>query len=296
MRMKTAMRRPRAVTCTLHALCLALVVGDTLRKGAWLDQTKHTRTFGRSHAPVYYRQTTVQWLINLLNQRATRSMDIYEFGVYTGDRMRDFAKRVVGFGHLWGFDSFTGIPNGMQEWIPHASWQAGGMSASDALKVWNEKALFEKLRQHIKYDNLSFVAGFYNESLTDELATQRHFQPALLVHLDCNLYVSTLQAMRWLLRYRLLLPSTIVRYDDWPGNMTRMSWQQQIAYWRKKGREPPPDPVWGQMRAHVEVTDEFRVEWRRLGRNAFEAVSIGVTAQPAISPEATAHCRFPPCF
>ena len=85
-----------------------------------------------------------------------------------------------------------------------------------------------------------FVKGYFNDSLTDELVRRRRFQPALFVDLDCDLYISTIQAcdlrpcppqpppltlltmsplrsqaLRWLLRHRLIVPSTIVRYDDW---------------------------------------------------------------------------------
>ena len=48
-------------------------------------------------------------LVRLANARANRNHDVYA-GVYTGGSMSGMAKRLKGFGHLWGFDSFTGLP------------------------------------------------------------------------------------------------------------------------------------------------------------------------------------------
>ena len=76
---------------------------------------------GKGRAPVYFNQRTEGWLVSLVNDRASRSLDVYEFGVYTGDRMADFARRMRGFGHLWGFDSFTGFPD-----EPSGVWQVRG--------------------------------------------------------------------------------------------------------------------------------------------------------------------------
>ena len=150
------------------------------------------------------------------------------------------------------------------------------------------------LRRRIGYQNLTLVPGYFNESLTPQLSMQHHFQPALLVHMDCNMYISTLQAMRWVLQNRILVPSSYLRYDDWPGNLTKDTSQQLIRKWQKLGL--PLSGYWGQMKAHVEVSDEFRVSWRRINRNVFELVSVGGAIDHAISPQAVARCQYPPCF
>ena len=265
------------------------------RKGSWLQGDHQSHGFSRDGANVDYGQRTEKWLLNLLNARASRNRDIYEFGVYTGRRMKDWAALVHGFGHLWGFDSFSGFPDEAPgNAVPSKNWREGGDSAADALRMWNESALFGHLRRRIGYQNLTFIPGYFNESLTRELRTQHHFQPALLVHMDCNMYISTKQAMRWVLQNRILVPSSYLRYDDWPGNLTKHASQKVIRKWQERGL--PLSGYWGQMKAHVEVSDEFRVSWKRINRNIFELVGVGGAVEHAISPQAVAGCQFPPCF
>ena len=58
------------------------------------------------------------------------------------------------------------------------------------------------------------VAGFYDRSLTAELATTRGMRPALYVDIDCDLYSSTVIVLTWLFENRLIRKGTILGYDD----------------------------------------------------------------------------------
>ena len=53
--------------------------------------------------------------IRMVNAASSPSLDVFEFGVYTGSRMREFGQRLHGFGRMWGFDSFTGFPEESRE-------------------------------------------------------------------------------------------------------------------------------------------------------------------------------------
>ena len=78
-----------------------------------------------------------------------------------------------------------------------------------------------------------------------------------LVDLDCDLYSSTMDALSWLMRHRLLVPTTIVRYDDW-GN-TAAAGSPQAA-------------------AHAHASKRWGLEWRPLGGTrsgrAFQLLSL----------------------
>jgi hypothetical protein len=43
-----------------------------------------------------------------VNSLASPKRDVYEFGVFTGSRLVEFAHTFAGFGNMWGFDSFIG--------------------------------------------------------------------------------------------------------------------------------------------------------------------------------------------
>ncbi len=57
------------------------------------------------------------------------------------------------------------------------------------------------------------VPGFYNESLTRGLA--RKLRAAAYVDINCDLYASTRDALRWLLAHGLLRAGSLLGYDDW---------------------------------------------------------------------------------
>ena len=156
--------------------------------------------------------------------------------------MQGIASRVKGFGQLWGFDSFTGLPSearGVRTEGRH--WNPGAFSSADAMSVHSSSALFNRLTRKIGRieGNVTFVPGFFNESLTPELLRQHSFQPALFVDVDGDLYVSALESVGWMLRSGLLVPGSLVRYDDWKD-----------------------DESWGETRAHKELESKYDVEWR----------------------------------
>ena len=139
----------------------------SLRRGAWLSST-HDESYGKQ----FKIKRIGYWgasgrLTRFANTLARKDLDVYEFGVYTGVSMRDIAKRVHGFGHLWGFDSFVGLPQETKgEHLEGSHWKPGGFSAADALGEWKLPALLDQLRETIRYENTSFVPnGASAESL-----------------------------------------------------------------------------------------------------------------------------------
>ena len=126
------------------------------------------------------------------------------------------------------------------------------------------------------------IAGFFNETCTRSMLSRHPFQPALLVDMDADLYVSTYDALQWMLRAELLVPGTFVRYDDWPtlkrypnasafGGQTRlhMGWT-----------DTPKWKLFGQALAHRELTERFQLTWREWGAGTylepvFQLVGIG---------------------
>ena len=85
-------------------------------------------------------------LVPFLNTRAKPELDVYQFGVYTGVGLCEIARRLGGYGRLWGVDSFVGLPaeaSGL--WVP-PHWQPGAFSAADALGLHDEQVLFGTIK------------------------------------------------------------------------------------------------------------------------------------------------------
>ena len=83
----------------------------------------------------------------------------------------------------------------------------GAALSVDAVVSIHERKLDAKERR------IWLVPGFYNVSLTAALA--RSARPAKYININCNLWVSTTDALRWLFKHNLMGPGTIISYDDW---------------------------------------------------------------------------------
>ena len=109
-----------------------------------------------------------------------RQFDVYQFGVLTGGGLRawvsGFRSHRLRFGHLYGFDSFQGLPDSdvakhEESELRDLNWQRGGMNAAEtlALRLGSSAFSFSVLRghilKHVGYDNATLIRGYYNESL-----------------------------------------------------------------------------------------------------------------------------------
>ena len=100
------------------------------------------------------------------------------------------------------------------------------------------------------------IRGYFNESLTAELSRKHHFRPALFVDVDVDLHSSTIHVLSWLLANKLLVPGvSYVRYDDW----------------RK------PQQWWGEAAAHRQISEAYKLKWRKLSMKEYQLLSIGAS-------------------
>ena len=152
--------------------------------------------------------------------------DVLVFGVFTGNSMRHIARffneSAVAFRALWGFDSFTGLPDYKESAgrrytrEVRATWAAGRYSTATALGTASVDESLAKLAAKIGDRRTRFVRGFYNDSLTPGLA--RRVAPPIFVDMDCDIYQSTLEALDWMFTHGLAVHGpvpTVISYDDW---------------------------------------------------------------------------------
>jgi len=104
--------------------------------------------------------------------------------------------------------------------------------------------LMSRINATVGYANMTLIPGFFNESLTAGLRDRFEFQPALVVDIDVDLYVSAMHCLTWMFEQRLVVEGTIIRYDDWRNMHQRH----------------------GEARAHGEITKRFNVTWHNLGQ------------------------------
>jgi hypothetical protein len=253
----------------------AAMAGEGFRLAAVGDATSQQLPRSAWHAtgPGTMSFTFASWqhgidrrLTRLLNRLASPEKDVYAFGVYTGMGMRKIGAKVRDFGHLWGFDSFSGLPaelDGEQATVQtYRHFTQGAYSAANALHEHNLSNLVSRIHSVVRRANTTYVPGFFSESLTPELLHRYPFQKALLVDVDVDLYVSAFECLDWLFRSHLIVPSTFVRYDDWPTiNATSGPAAGGTDY--------------GEAKAHRLITAKYRVQWKEVARGAHQVVAIG---------------------
>lgn len=122
----------------------------------------------------------------------------------------------------------------------NSDWQAGTFNAADAFKTYNFGSLSEKIKHYVDDEHVKFVPGYFNESCTPELA--KTLRPALYVDVDIYLYISTVQALGFMLRHKLLVVGSVIGYDDWPAGGVQG----------------------GEQRAHRELTRVWGLRWLNL--------------------------------
>jgi O-methyltransferase len=125
---------------------------------------------------------------------SSKAFDYVEFGVFEGCSIRQWcALNQNPDSRFFGFDSFEGLP---EDW--HSGKRKGAFSTGGKLP-------------EIGDPRVNFVAGWFQKSLRGFMASYRP-QSQIVVHIDCDLYSSTLYCLTTL--DPVLSPGTLIVFDD----------------------------------------------------------------------------------
>ncbi|MFF4607838.1 TylF/MycF/NovP-related O-methyltransferase [Streptomyces sp. NPDC001339] len=105
------------------------------------------------------------------------------------------------------FDSFEGLPDVTGVDVHGDLWYRGQMCTSEED--------FRRLckRHRIPEEKYRIVKGFYDSTLTPELAAKLGPQHAAVIYIDCDLYASTVPVLSFIKSF--LRPGTLIVFDDW---------------------------------------------------------------------------------
>ena len=176
-------------------------------------------------------QGIVTRLDNIINYIKNNSLgssekDIYEFGVCTGNSTQSFLyhfkKYQITYNKFYGFDSFAGLPAEKEGLYIPDNWRRGCFNSQDMIGIKGVKNVVSHLYKRLKdYNNLELIPGFYADTLTDNLVMQKKLKPALFISMDVDLYISCYQVLDFMMRNNLVIPGTVIRYDDWLATRPR---------------------------------------------------------------------------
>lgn len=139
--------------------------------------------------------------------------DYLEFGVFNGNSVESMylAREAVGLKstRLFGFDAFEGLPAGSEN-EDDGVWKKGFYSCS-----------FEQmqqclLRRNVDPNGITWVKGWYNQTLTNETIKKFALRKIGLVFVDCDTYSSSKAVLDFL--RPLITEPAILCFDDWKLN------------------------------------------------------------------------------
>jgi O-methyltransferase len=140
------------------------------------------------------REDLYRHVNDTLTGRSERAIDFLEFGVFEGASIGQWSALNQNPGsRFFGFDSFEGLP---EDW--HSGKRQGAFSTGGKLP-------------QIADSRVSFVAGWFQHSLRGFMASYRP-QNQVLIHVDCDLYSSTLYCLTTL--DPVISPGTLIVLDD----------------------------------------------------------------------------------
>jgi O-methyltransferase len=163
--------------------------------------------------------------------------DVMEFGVLGGWSARIFCETmrdIFNLNNIRLFDSFEGLPEYDSE-VDRSSYEIAGRN------VWSDKMKFpdeflrqfgqphhlhirEKLSEIVRAERIFIHKGFYSETLKAPPDAK-----AAIVHLDCDLYQSTLEVFEGLHRGKCFQDGTVLLFDDWNCNRGNPGFGQRRA-------------------------------------------------------------------
>lgn len=180
-----------------------------------------------------FRENQVKEYSNFLSDKL-----FLEFGVFQGNSLLEYYSAYNQSNiqpMFYGFDAFKGLPE--EKLDSHSPWKTGDFDLGGHINP----ALLNK-------DGIELVVGWFNETLNDETAKKFGDKKAGLVHIDCDIYTSTLEVLEFLVKHKLLVDGTLVVYDDW-GAWKQALLTEDRAYDLAEGR------------AHKEICEKYNLNF-----------------------------------
>jgi O-methyltransferase len=143
--------------------------------------------------------------------------DIAEFGVQTGRTSNAIAaamKLMRADKTLHLFDSFEGLPEATSEVDKENEHVKSGVWGAGQLKAITPEQLRKNCRRFLPDDSIKIYKGWFSDSLPT-LSPGTKFA---MLHIDCDLYSSTMDVLEYVLQKGALTEGAIILFDDWGCN------------------------------------------------------------------------------
>ena len=207
---------------------------------------------GLAANPLFYKdvsgfKTTFDFAIS---HSDVKDGDLYEFGCWAGSSLKGLkqSSENIKYKNVHVFDSFEGLPKEEEGVYRVPAWIEGNFSSKKFFATENTKAIKQAIKATSGFDEVNFIEGFYENTLNKETFENNQFNPAIVVHIDVDIYKSTVEVLEFLFQYKIIRKGTVLVYDDFAG----------IAPF-DSGLE-----LYGEKRAHAELCNKYEAKWEDL--------------------------------
>ena len=156
----------------------------------------------------------------------TASLIAHSINFYSQRMVRHEQAHSMKARELCLFDSFEGFPEAtLPEDLdsPHVASGVWGAGIAKGLNAVQLRALTE---QYLAKDRINIYEGWYKDTLT-EIPTGQKFA---FVHMDCDLYESTIDVLRYLFSHDHLAEGAMLLFDNWYCNRASDKFAERRAW------------------------------------------------------------------
>ena len=159
--------------------------------------------------------------------------EIAEFGCMTGRTANVISAAMASFRldrNLHLFDSFEGLPESSSKPDTSSVHVKDGTWGPGTCKGISPAALRKKCEQYLKAEQIQIYEGWFSKNM-EKIPAKSKFA---MLHIDCDLYQSTMDALDFLFQRKMISPGAIILFDDWYCNRSsnehgeRKAWQELV--------------------------------------------------------------------
>lgn len=172
------------------------------------------------------------------------SGDVGEFGAHSGESARLLAKalsKFCGSRKLHCFDSFRGFPKSEAPGDIDSPLVKSGIWGEGQACAGTKEQVQERCQEFLPEDRVVVYAGWFKDTLSQIPPTTKFS----MLHIDCDLYQSTIEVLDYCFSRELVQPGTAIFFDDWNCNYSC--------------------PKYGERKAWSEIVSKFSVDFSDWG-------------------------------
>lgn len=170
------------------------------------------------------------------NKEFLKGKSLLEFGVYEGNSLSIFSQLYDEFGIekvFFGFDSFKGLPKETLDNNNPSYWYEGEYMGG-SVEMLSNKLPFVTIKD-----------GWFKDTLNKKTLREIKKNPIGLYHIDCDVYISTIQVLEWVVQNDLLVDGALFVYDDWGGHYDKGVGEYEC----------------GEGKAHKEICEKYNLKF-----------------------------------